>query len=637
MDEGRFVTEKSATVYPEDALTGRDDLDVITPDVAPTLDAMFRERVQRSPDKIAYTEFDPAAQLWCDYTWSDIDAEVRRWCAAFRRQGLEKGDRVALQLQNGRHWVIFDQAALSLGLVVVPLYVADRPDNVNYVLHHSDVRLLLVESQQAWEELQQAGGELPHLERVVTLHEVDDDQRGLVASVTDWAGREGDDIEPDSAQPDELASIVYTSGTTGRPKGVMLSHWNMLANAYGGLRSVAITRQELMLSILPLSHTLERTVGYYVPMMAGAQVAYARSISDLAEDLTIIRPSGIVSVPRIFERALSQLKQGIADGPIWQRWLFDWAVAVGWARFEYQQQRRRRQWSLVWFPLLDALVGRKVRAQFGGRMTLAVVGGAPMPVSVARAFIALGVNVLQGYGLTESSPSISINTLKRNRPETIGLPLRGVEVRIGDRDELLARGPNVMMGYWKDVEATHQALDKDGWLHTGDQAGIDDGYLVITGRIKEILVLANGEKVPPADMESAIAEDPLFEQSLVIGEQMPFLTALVVLDRRLWREQAGELGVAGDDQSVLDSEPVQELLLERIQKQIYEFPGYARIRKATALLTPWTVENGLLTPTLKLRRAKILESLEKEIAAMYAGHAVYKQTASPSTEKRETP
>ncbi len=615
---------RKATVYPPDAVAGRDDVDVVTPAGTATLDALFRERVRRNPQKRAYSEYDPEAGVWRHYSWADTAGDVDRWRAALKAESLSKGDRVAIRLRNCRQWVIFDQAALSLGLVVVPLYMADRPDNVNYVLQHSGAKLLVVESEDAWRELLHAEGDVPKLKRVVVLGPVTDHPDDLLRPVDDWITAR-QDVEPEAVAPEDLASIVYTSGTTGRPKGVMLSHRNMVSNAYSGLRSVAVLPSDILLSFLPLSHTLERTVGYYIPMMAGAAVVYNRSIPGLSEDFLAIKPTGIITVPRIFERMYSELKAELGRGPAWKRRVFELAVDIGWARFEYLQGRGNWQWRFVLWPILDALVARKVRALLGGRLRLAVVGGAPLPPSVSRVFIALGLNLIQGYGLTESSPCISINTLERNRPETIGLPVHGVEVEIGDNDELLARGANIMMGYWRDEAATEQVLDKDGWLRSGDQTKIDaDGFISIIGRIKEILVLANGEKVPPADMESAIAEDALFEQSLVIGEQMPYLTALVVLNQPLWALEAKRLNIDGNDPAQLGSETVEQFLLERIRKQIHNFPGYARVRKTTAISSPWTVDNGLMTPTLKLKRARILEQHKEDIANMYEGHAIYK-------------
>jgi len=244
-----------------------------------------------------------------------------------------------------------------------------------------------------------------------------------------------------------------------------------------------------------------------------------------------------------------------------------------------------------------------------------------LPLAISKVFIPLGIDLLQGYGLTESSPVLCTNTPDQNRPETIGLPLHGVRLKIGENDELLAQGPNIMMGYWRNAAATDETL-VDGWLTTGDQAVIKDGFVSITGRLKDILVMANGEKVPPADMESAISEDALFEQTMVIGEQMPFLSALVVLNKPMWATLAGTLKITGDD-SVLHTDEVEHFLIGRIRKRIQEFPGYARIRRVTATVDPWTVENDLITPTLKLKRSKIRERHQADIERMYAGHETF--------------
>ena len=625
------MPEREATVYPKDALAGRDDLDIISIEQAPTLDQLFRKRVALSGNRVAYTDYDFAQRCWRDYTWQQIATEVAKYQSAMRKLGLQKGDHVALRLRNCRHWVIFDQAALGLGLIVVPLYVADRPDNSNYVLDHAVVKLLFVEKLSDWRELETAEGETPSLEKVVVLEDCHaDDERVVVTQ--DWLEESTVELAQGLSEPDELATIVYTSGTTGRPKGVMLSHSNILANAHAGLRSVAVAPQDILLSFLPLSHTLERTVGYYLPMMAGARIAFARSIRKLSEDLLNIRPTGLITVPRVFERSYSQLKTTVERTSAFQQWFFGVTIKVGWDRFEWRQGRGGWKASFLMWPLLDRLVARKVRLQFGGCLRLAVVGGAPLSLSVSKVFIPLGINLLQGYGLTESSPSISINTLKQNRPATIGLPLHGVLVKIGENDELLAKGPNVMLGYWHDEQATSEAL-VEGWLHTGDLARIDDGFITITGRIKDILVLANGEKVPPADMEAAIEEDALFEQSIVIGEQMPYLTAVVVLNKGQWKTVARSLNIADNDELVLSTDAVEHFLLQRIQQQIKEFPGYAKIRKATFTLKPWTIDDDLITPTLKIKRPKIQQHYKKEIAKMYEGYDTFRNQNSNHNPK----
>jgi long-chain acyl-CoA synthetase len=613
------MTENQATLYPSDIITDDDALDIISPEMAPTLDQLFRERVRRSSDRVAYTEYDPKSSAWVDHTWDDIAAEVARWQVAFRDEGLEKGDRVSILLPNGCDWVIFDQAALRLGLAVVPLFVEDRPDNIAFVLQNSGTSLLLVDSIQDWARVRDSGRDISSIRRILCRAGDVEDSNGLERNTRDWLPETGQHLERGIAEPQDLASIVYTSGTTGRPKGVMLSHENIVSNAYSGLRSVPVYPEDVALSFLPLSHTFERTTGYYLQVMAGSRIAYNRSIPDLAEDLVIIRPSYIISVPRIFERVYTGIQDKLRAGPAVSRWLFSAAVNTGWLRFEYQQGRGSWSPAILFHPLLSALVARKVQAGFGGNLRLAILGGAALSPEVGRTFTSLGVILLQGYGLTESSPVISVNTTEHNRPDTIGLPLRGIEVAIGQDDELLARGSNVMMGYWGNEEATRKAIDEDGWLHTGDQAAIDGGYLRIIGRLKEILVLANGEKVPPVDMELAIASDGLFEQVLVVGEGRPYLTALVVLNSTAWEKYVTHKGLSIGEQDVNSAE-VHALLLKRIARQVSTFPGYANIYRIHVSLDEWTVDSGLITATLKLKRPRIIERFKDEIEEMYEGH-----------------
>jgi len=398
---------------------------------------------------------------------------------------------------------------------------------------------------------------------------------------------------------------------------VMLTHWNIMSNVRAGMNSIALNPSDRLISFLPLSHMFERMAGYYLSMMAGCEVVYARSIPELPEDLIEKKPTVLVSVPRIFERVYGKIKAQLAEGPAIKQKLFDKTVEVGWARYEVRQGLVKWQPKLLLWPILDKIVASKVRAKLGGNLRFALSGGAPLPPSVARVFVGLGVDMIQGYGLTESSPVITVNTLEHFRPDSIGLPIKDVEIKIGRNDELLARGPNIMRGYWKNQKATDEAIDKDGWLHTGDQACIKNEFVYITGRIKEIIVLANGEKVPPADMESTIAEDALFEQCMVFGEQKPYLSALVVINQEIWEDVKKQHGYKFDN---LQSPEVEEYLLSRIVAMITGFPGYAQIHKVTAMFEPWTVDNGLATPTMKIKRNKIVENFKENINNMYSGH-----------------
>jgi long-chain acyl-CoA synthetase len=592
--------------------------DIITPREAPTIPAMFRERVRRTPEHCAYRFFDALNGAWVDYSWSALGRDVRRWQAALAAERLKRGDRVAVMARNSRFWVMFDLAAQGLGLVVVPIYTDDRPDNVVYVLEHCGARFLLIGGPSQWERIGGQVSGVGALRRIVSIATLEEPASERVESLPAWLSR-GRDEEPGLPEldPDELATIVYTSGTTGHPKGVMLSHRNLLSNAYNSLQTLPLSTQDVMLSFLPLSHTFERTVGYYLPMMAGAVVAHARGIPELPHDLQSVEPHGLIAVPRIFERIHSRIRDTLASQPRWRRRLFDFAVEVGWRRLEHAQGRARWHPMLLAWPWLERRVARRITRRLGGNLKVAVSGGAALSPAVARTFIGLGVPVLQGYGLTEASPVVSVNRIDDNVPESIGRPIPGVEVRIGEDDELLVRGENVMLGFWDDPKETRRVIDADGWLHTGDKARIEDGRIYITGRIKDILVLANGEKVSPGDMELAIAADPLFEHAMIIGEAKPYLAALVALNETHWRRFAREHGL---DEAERGGPTVEALLRERIGACLHAFPGYARVYRVACGPGAWTVENGLLTPTLKLRRGQIFETYRHEIERLYEGH-----------------
>ncbi len=599
---------------------------LISIEEAVTLDGLFARRLHRSPRGLAYQHYDRDSKSWRSLTWEEMAQQVARWQQALSSEGLRPGDRVAVLLRNCPEWLMWDQAALSLGLVTVPLYTDDRPDNIAYILAESGVKVMLVQDAGRWKRLVPSlpeEGEGP-LQRVLLLDEsreahkfVRNDER--IRLVSDWLPEKSPELRVrNGADPYELASIVYTSGTTGRPKGVMLSHHNMLSVAHGGLTLLDCYEEDKFLSFLPLSHTLERTAGYYLPIMAGASVAFSRSVAQLGDDLMKVQPTAIIAVPRIFEKVYGRIKDQLKKKPTLARKLFDLAVEVGWARFEYRQGRTGWSPKLLLWPMLERVVARNVVARLGGRLRLAVSGGAPLSPDIARVFIGLGIPIVQGYGLTETSPVISVNSLENNVPASVGLPIRGTEVKVGENDELLVRGPGVMLGYWNNHKATTEVLDPDGWLHTGDQARIEDGHIFITGRLKDILVLSNGEKIPPADMELAIALDPLIEQVMVVGEGRPYLTALVVLEPGHWSALAKEMGLDPEDPASLQEKQVHNEVLKRIKAALKDFPGYAKIRKVHLSLKPWTIEEGLITPTLKVKRPKVLERFADEVEALYS-------------------
>ena len=621
------MTRRHQVRHPPDAQTTyADELDTINTHDAQTLDEMFRERVRRSPDKLAYTQYAPQRQQWVGVTWAELAVEVERWQVAFRDAGLAKGDRVAICYKNSIEWIVFDQAALRLGLVVVPLYTADRADNIGYVIGNSGSKLVLINTTEAWHSITSTDEDVSCIEKVIVMEGEENDQIQLLAN---WLPDVGEHMQRGLSGPEDLASIVYTSGTTGRPKGVMLSHYNMLATAYSGMRSVALQPDDKLLSFLPLSHTFERTVTYYAGMLSGSSVTFNRSIPELSDDLQEVRPTVMVSVPRIFERIHNQIYGSLKSMTPIKRRLFHRTIKTGWHQFQYEQGLVDWHPRLLLAGILDKLVGATVRARFGGQLKYVVVGGAPLVPEVAKTFLAVRIPLLQGYGLTESSPIISVNTREHNRPDSIGLALRGVDVMLKDREELWVKSDGVMMGYWQNLEATKDNIEEidDGdekgrWLKTGDRASIDDdGFIRIIGRIKDILVLANGEKVPPTDIEAAIQRDILFEQVMVVGEGRSYLSALMVIEENDWRAFCSEHNLSIEQ---INSKEANALLLKRIDAQMADFPGYAKIRQIHIATETWTVEAGLITPTLKLKRAKIMEQYADQIEALYKGRGVVK-------------
>jgi len=595
-------------------------IDVISVLPHMTLDGLYRERIQRSANKVAYQHYDNEKNRWQDITWAEIDEQVCRWRAAFAAESLKAGDRVAVMMRNCCEWVIFEQAALSLGLVTVPLYPNDRADNAAYILKDAGVKLLLIESNEQWIEIHEAVSSCDELLSIVILNEVvsnEGDDR--LIHINSWLTDHSVSYVHDNKR-DDLATIVYTSGTTGASKGVMLSHYNILWNSWSGMKSIAVYEDDLFLSFLPLSHALERTIGMYLPMMSGAIVAYARSIPELAEDLLSIKPTIMISVPRIFERVYAKISAQLDSKPALARKLFNLTIDVGWHRFQFQQRRRSWHLKLLLWPLLNKIIASKVINKLGGNMRFAICGGAPLAPQVAHVFISLGLQIEQGYGLTETSPVLSVNKLIDNDPSSVGIPLEDVELKLGENAELLAKSPGIMMGYWKNKVATDEMIDKNGWLHTGDIAEMHDGHIYITGRLKDILVLSNGEKVPPEEMEAALMDDDLIDQALVLGEGKPYLSALLVLNPERWQILVKRITGKADSDNALTNEQINNEVLKKIASDLHNFPGYAQVRRISMTLQEWNIENGMMTPTLKFRRNRIMKRHKEDIDRLYKGH-----------------
>ncbi len=591
-----------------------------------TLADLLAWRVQRTPAAEAYRQYDEARAAWAGTDWKSFGERVSRFARAFAPLGLVPGARVAILLPNTLDAVSVDQAVLALGCVPVPMHAIDNPASIAYILADSEAALLVADTKEQWQAIA-ATGAVPASLRHVVLRECDKSPQGGGPEVVslDVCLARGDASQvplAGRAAPGEedLAALVYTSGTTGKPKGVMLTHRNVLANVKAILQHLQPRGDDVFLSFLPLSHTFERTCGYYLAIACGACVAFARSVAQLPEDMKTVRPTILVSVPRIYERVYAKVQSTLEPSPL-KHSLFEWAQNVGWRRFARAQGLPPEQGgspvldALAW-PLLSRLVARPLLARFGGRLRVAVSGGAALSQPIAHTFLGLGLPIVQGYGMTESSPVVAANTPEDNDPATVGRPLPGVEVRIGDNKELLVRGASVMRGYWKREDDTARAL-AGGWLHTGDQAAIEDGRVRILGRVKEIIVTSTGEKIAPADLEMALVADPLFEQAYTFGDNRPFIAAIVVLGREPWQRLAHGLGLDPANAASLQAPEAVKAVLDRMKELTRSFPYYAQPRAVALTLEPWTVENGLITPTLKLKRNNLISRYGDVMDGLY--------------------
>ncbi len=582
-----------------------------------TIADVFALRCRTSPNAPAYREYDSASKEWLGVTWREIGDLVARAREGLRRDGLQTGQRIAIMLKNSINWVMFDQAAFAHGMVPVPLFVDDRPDNVAYILKDADVKVIVIDGEEHWKRLKTVREQLTTLTRIISIKPIADADEPRLVSLADWLPADPGTHDRPATEGGDLATIVYTSGTTGKPKGVMLSHRNMLANVQSGLAVYDVYPEDVFLSFLPLSHMFERTCDYYLNVVSGASIVFSRSIPQLAEDFRIVQPTIIFSVPRIYERFYAAIYDQLKKAPPIRRKLFEFAVDTGWAKFEYAHGRGPWKPQFLLWPILEKLVAKKLLERLGGKLKFAISGGAALSPSVAKVFIGLGLPICQGYGLSEAAPLLTVNLLEKNNPLTIGPAVPGVELRVGENGALLARGPNIMMGYWNNPEATRAVLSDDGWLNTGDQVQIDEhGFVRITGRLKDIIVMGNGEKIPPVDMELSIQLDPVFEQVLVLGEAKPYLAAIAVLNDDEWAKAANDANI---DPA---SEKAEKVLVQRIAQRIKGFPGYAQVRKVTVAKEKWTIDNGLMTPTLKLKRNVIVDKYKNEIEEMYKGHTL---------------
>ena len=583
-----------------------------------TLPELFDRGVEQPREK--HLLWRDADRQWRSLSTHELVEAVDHLSRGLHARGLVKGDRVALLSRNSPRWMMSDHAQQRAGLVTVPIYPTLTPAQVRYIVEDSGARWLLLEDRAQHERLR-ADLSGSALEGVALLS--DEEAEGTTRwsdLVTEGAG--APDARP-KIEPDDLATIIYTSGTTGQPKGVMLTHANLVTNAIASADAIGLAgMRHVNLSLLPLSHIFQRLVDYLL-FKCHATMAYCPNPLEALEYMSEVRPTFFASVPRLYEKIHAGFRTKLAAAPPVRRALGQWALSVGRRRFRAWYRDGRCDGSpgpilRLQHAVADRLVLSKIRGIFGGRVDICFSGGAPIPVEVHEFFSTVGLPILPGYGLSESSPVISTNRRDRMRLGSVGPPIADVEVKIAADGEILARGPNIMKGYWNLPEETAATL-VDGWLLTGDLGHVDElGFLFVTGRKKEILVLTTGKKVPPALVEDRMSRCPYVSQAVVVGDERKYVAALVSPNLEALAGAGRERGWAfSDPAELVGRREVKQLILESVAEACADLSGFERPKDIAFLPRELTLEAGELTPTLKLRRKVILEHWKALVDGLY--------------------
>ncbi|HLE78283.1 MAG TPA: long-chain fatty acid--CoA ligase [bacterium] len=559
-----------------------------------------------------------AGRDWRGYTVVEFADATRHTAARLAQAGIEKGDRVALFAENRPEWHIIDFACHLLGAVLVPLYPSLPANQVQYIVADSGAKMLLVSGKDRARTAADAGAQLPGV-RIVGI---DPGLANGLPALQELPGLPGgiDALPQPALRADELASLIYTSGTTGEPKGVMLSHRNFVSQITSLRPEYPITDADDTLSFLPLSHIFQRILDYLF-LYCGCRITYVEAVERVSMMLPLVQPTILASVPRVYERAYVQVLARVQkEGGAKQR-LFTWALRAGRAvKAAEWAGRRPPLLARLQYALARRLVFSKILERFGGRLRFSVSGGAPIAREIAEFFDIVGLPVLNGYGLTESAPVIAVNRLESNKLGSVGLAPPGVEVKIAPDGEILARGPNIMMGYWNKPEATAEAIDAGGWLHTGDIGHLDEQeFLFITDRKKDLIVTTGGKNVAPQPIEARLAASPFVAQAVAIGDKYPYLVALVVPNFEAVEARLAEQGTNGAlSHEAIAAHPVTEALIASTVKEINaDLAAYERIRRFTVLPKEFTLDAGEITPTLKVRRKVIMQRYGDIIEQMY--------------------
>lgn len=592
-----------------------------------TLVDLFFEVVDRLGDRPALQWYGDGS--WPSMTYNEALERVRGVSGALAELGLERGDRAAILAENRPEWALADYGCLTSGVVDVPIYATLTPHQVAYILNDCGARLVFVSTSEQLEKIREIRKSCPALEWVVVFdppegtrdaHELSWDEfleRGASRAMA-WSVKEFRE-QAFTAQPDDVATILYTSGTTGEPKGVMLTHNNLHFNVRTSQTRLPIDERDSTLSFLPLSHVFQRMVDYLL-LNRGCPITYARAIETVPDDLKAVRPTIVVSVPRLYEKVYAKVMD--ADGVKGK--LVGWATEVG-RRWAEDQLAGRTPGAVTraQYGLARKLVFSKIYEGVGGRLRYFVSGGAPLAPEINKFFFSAGITILEGYGLTETSPVTNVNTPNdfplNYRIGTVGKPVPGTEIRIADDGEILVKGPQIMKGYYKRPEATREVIDQEGWFHTGDVGEIDaDGFLRITDRKKDLIVTAGGKNVAPQPIENRLKKNRFFDQPVLVGDRERFLSLMLVPDFETLAAWGRENGVQARDRKALLAEArVQDFLLDQMRRELSDLSSFEMPKKLILLPEPFTIEDGSLTPTQKVKRRVVQERHQAILKTVY--------------------